>query len=581
MSFNYGVIGNGRTAALVKEDGSIDWLCLPKFDSPSVFARLLDGNGGHFSITPVGKYEIVQRYIKNTNILETAFSNPENEFSIIDYLPISIETAGSTDKTDTIHRIIKLKKGKPLIRVEFRPMMNYARNKTTIQKENGFLVATDGKDRLYLYSCLDCQAILEGSAIALEKDAFIALGFNCKEDKAELGEDLRKTTDYWISVASRIKIPESVENKDAIMRSALALELLRYLETGTMVAAVTTSLPEIVGDVRNWDYRYFWLRDSALAVRVLTAIGDLEVGKGFLDILLFLCAQGPFQVLYGVEGNRNIDEFFLDNFEGYKNSKPVRIGNAAYDQLQIDVNGEVLDAIHRYITKCHYEKSDEVFEILENLIINTLAIWEEKDQGIWEFRGIREHFVFSKVMAWVALDRGIKIAEYFGNTEGIDVWRAKRHEMRESILEKAWNEKKQAFTMYYGANELDASVLVMHKYGFIDARDPRFVSTVKAIEKELVEDGLAFRYRMKDDFGHPENTFTIASCWFIDALFAIGEEEKAKKLFGALLGYSNHVGLFGEGINPKTKEMTGNFPQAYTHMAIIETAIILGEGKCL
>ncbi|MBN1169427.1 glycoside hydrolase family 15 protein [Candidatus Micrarchaeota archaeon] len=572
MTFNYGVIGNCRTAALVKENSSIEWLCLPRFDSPTAFAKLLTGQGGEFGITPIGEYKTSQTYMGDTNILETAFEGTDGEFSVIDYFPMA-------SHSDSIHRIVRLKRGKPRIKIRFNPKMNYARGETSVKKEDGCIIATDGKDRIYLYSDIDYDCIINEKEVVLEKSSLMIISFNCKEKKDSLYEDLEKTGQYWKTVVNRIKIPESAENKGMVIRSALVLELLRYLKTGTMVAAATTSLPEIVGDVRNWDYRYFWLRDSALTVRVLTKLGDLDVGKGFLDILLFLCSKGPLQVLYGVEGERNIEEFTLDHFDGYKGSRPVRIGNAAYDQLQIDVNGEILDAVHRYITKSHYDKSSAIFEILENLIVNTLSIWEEKDQGIWEFRGIREHFLFSKFMAWVALDRGIKIAEYFRQTENIEKLKVKRDIMRETILQKGWNMKKQAFTMYYGADELDASVLVMHKYGFIDAKDPRFIATVKAIEKELVEDGLAFRYKMKDDFGYPVNTFSIATCWFIEALFAIGEEEKAKELFRNFLSYSNHLGLFSEGINPKTKELTGNFPQAYTHMAIIETAIALGEGS--
>ncbi len=420
----------------------------------------------------------------------------------------------------------------------------------------------------------------------MEEDALFLISYEKKEqghDSDFIENELTKTIDYWREYTSARTIPEFY-GKEEIIRSVLALKLLTYYESGAVVAAATTSIPEIIGEQRNWDYRYCWLRDASFAIHVFTKICSFEEAIGFLRFLVRICTVCSLKglnlsIMYGLEGEQNIKEETLDHLEGYNNSKPVRIGNAAFDQMQIDVTGEVLEAVYRFfITYNYVEKmTDEQFNLLESLINHITRVWKEKDHGIWEFRDIKAHFVFSKLMCWVGIDRGIKIAEHFDKESPMEEWKRVRDEIKQEILTEGWNSKKRAFTMYYGSDELDASVLLMQHYGFISPKDEKYVSTVKAIEKELVKDGLVYRYRMKDDFGYPKNPFTIATFWLINALYAIGEERKAIEMFKNVLKYSNHLGLFSEDIDIETKELTGNFPQAYTHLALIDTAILLSN----
>lgn len=585
MTLDYGIIGNCKTAALIKENASIEWCCFPRFDGPSVFAKILDSKGGSFEIKPQGKYGIKQKYIEDTNVLQTTFYNNQSKFSVIDYFPLYLENK-KLKQVKVIHRIIRVLEGRPKIKIVYNPKLNYARDDTKLYCEKDNIIATSGKESLYLYSNVDCEKILGNDAIKLDEDAFFLISYNKKEQEHEfdfIEDELNRTIKFWRGYLRERSIPRFY-GQEKIIRSILALKLLTYYESGAVIAAATTSLPEVIGGERNWDYRYCWLRDASFAIHVFTKICSFEEAEGFLKFLMRICTKCSLEglnlaIMYGVEGEHNLKEEVLDHLEGYKNSKPVRIGNAAFTQVQIDIMGEVIEAIFRFsITYNYVEKmTGEQFNLLKSLVNHVVRVWKEKDHGIWEFRNIKGHFVFSKLMSWVAIDRGMKIAEHFKKQCPIDEWKRVRDEIKEEILTKGWNSNKEAFTMYYGSDELDASILLMHHYDFISPKNPKFISTVKAIEKELVKDGLVYRYRMKDDFGYPKNPFTIASFWLIDALYAIGEKKKAIGMFKDVLRYSNHLGLFSEDIDIETKELTGNFPQAYTHLALIDSAILLSN----
>jgi GH15 family glucan-1,4-alpha-glucosidase len=590
MGLDYGIIGNCKTAALISKDGSIDWCCFPRFDSPSVFAKILDNKkGGSFEIKPVGKYKIKQQYIENTNVLETIFSNKKNKFKVIDYF-VRYRRKGSIVKENKIHRVIEVLKGKPKVKIIYDPKLNYALGKTRLKAKNNLIVAKDNKNSLYLLTNLDANKILNKKIIDLKNNSYFIVCFDQKIKKhsyKSIEDEFKRTIDYWHDFVNKATWPQFY--KKEVIRSALALKLLTYDESGAIVAAATTSIPEIIGKERNWDYRYCWLRDSSFTINALTRICHFDEAEGYMKFLrrvALTCDMSrkncdlDIKIMYGVDGERVLKEKILKHLKGYKNSKPVRIGNAAYKQRQIDVVGEVIDTIHEFYVHHRYaEKMDnDVWQLVVHLVDYVIDEWRKKDHGIWEFRNTKQHFTFSKLLSWVALDRAIETGNFFKKEFNIKKWRNIRDEIKESILTNAWNEKKQSFTMFYGSDDLDASVLLMPYYGFINAKDGRMKKTIEAIEKELVSDCLVFRYKRMDDFGKPKNAFSICTFWLIDALYMSGQIKKAKKIFKNSIRYCNHLGLFSEDIDLKTKELTGNFPQGYTHIALIFSAILL-DGK--
>ena len=387
--------------------------------------------------------------------------------------------------------------------------------------------------------------------------------------------ELNRTKVYWLDWVDKMPVYKTFN--DEIVRSAITLKLLTYDKSGAVLAAATTSLPETLGEVRNWDYRFCWIRDASMVIKVVSELGHMNAAKRFLQFIIDLMPDKDekLQIMYGINKEKILTERTLDHLEGYMGSKPVRIGNAAYMQRQHDIYGILMDVIHEQLMKFSndIENGEELWNITKGIVWIVGRHWKEPDKGIWEFRGEDRHFTFSKVLCWVAVDRAIKVAKTFGKKRKLEKWRALEHEIKADIHQNAWNPDLNSFVQSYGSRHLDASVLLMEPYGFIEAMDPRYVSTVKAMEVGLSNDGLLYRYRNEDDFGLPSSSFTVCTFWFIDSLFKIGEEKRALEQFKRLLGYGNHLGLFSEDLDFKTKRMLGNFPQAYSHLALIQCAI--------
>jgi len=414
--------------------------------------------------------------------------------------------------------------------------------------------------------------------IEITDDGYFLLGYNekiFKPSTRKIYTELERTKVYWLNWSS--KTPTYKKYNAQISRSAITLKLLSYDKTGAVLAAATTSLPETIGEVRNWDYRFCWIRDASMVIKVVGQLGHKNVARRYLQFIVDLIPDKDekLQIMYGINREKQLTEKTLGHLSGYKGSKPVRVGNAAYKQKQNDIYGILMDVIHQQLHQYSndIENGEELWGITKGIVWIVSNHWKEADKGIWEFRAEDRHFTFSKVLCWVAIDRAIKVARLLRKTRKLEKWTALEQEIKRDIHEHAWNADVNAFTQSYGSKDLDASVLLMESYNFIHAKDPKFVSTVKAIEKELSNDGLLYRYKNEDDFGLPSSSFTICTFWFINSLFKIGEEKKAMKHFDKLLSYSNHLGLFSEDIDFKTKRLLGNFPQAYSHLALIECAI--------
>ena len=581
-NLNYGIIGNCKSAALINSDSSIDWCCLPKFDSPSVFANILDDDiGGSFKIECDSSYVLSQNYCNKTSVLITNFSNKINEFNVIDFMPRYQKENDIYYAPPEIIRIFELVKGKPKFKILYDPRLEYSNGQTNNYIKKKFIVSVidhEKHETLYLYTDFDKKNILNHKEILLEKNHFINVSYHEKINSFDVNDvlfEFEKTKVYWRNWCS--KTPTFELYNDEILRSAITLKLLTFEKTGAVLAAVTTSIPETIGEVRNWDYRFCWIRDASMVIKVFTKLGHKKIVKNFISYILNLIPDKneKLQIMYGINGEKNLKEKTLDYLKGYENSKPVRVGNAAYLQKQNDIYGILMDAIHYQIIKFNddNEKYEELWSIVKSIVWVVANNWKLPDKGIWEFRNEDKHFTFSKVLCWVAIDKAIKVSYLIQNGISAKKWKPLREEIYNDIMENAWNNNLEAFTQSYDSKHLDASVLLMEPYGFIDAKNEKYIKTVKAIEKELANDGLMFRYKNKDDFGSPTSSFTVCTFWLIDSLFKIGEESKAKKMFNQLLKHSNHLNLFSEDIDFKSKRLLGNFPQAYSHLALIDTAI--------
>ena len=589
-NLDYGVVGNGRTAALISERGSLDWFCMPDFDSPSVFARILDENRGGFMGFSVGEgYCIRQEYVEHTNILRTVFDNKdEGCFEVLDFMPL-YRTDGKDKRfmPAELYRFVHLMSGSPRLKVEFHPKLNYARDdvsyKVTEKYIKIFSVANP-LDTIFLYTSFPFMDVLESNEIILSEDGCLLVSYNEKlidVDIYRVRLEYERTKVYWMNWANRSR--KYGKYNDYIERSLLVLKLLSYRKSGALLAALTTSLPETPGGVRNWDYRYCWLRDASMSIETLLQLGHHTSASHFMDFInnVLHNKYGHLQIMYGIHGEENLPEVVMDHLSGYMDSVPVRVGNDAYLQKQNDSFGYLMHMIYYYYSsfKVPLDEIEDIFEVVKNVARTVMREWQEKDSGIWEIRGKKEHFVSSKVMSWVALDRASKFSAMVKKRDYAELFAKEAQVIKDEIFRCGWKDGMQSFSQTYDNEVLDASLLLMQFYGFIDAGDEHYVKTVNAIYEGLSHNGLLFRYNSCDDFGTPSSAFTVCSFWMVRALFVIGRKKEAKELFERLLSHSNHLKLFSEDMDFESKRLLGNFPQAYSHLALINTAMLFSNER--
>lgn len=587
-NLNYGVIGNCRSAALVSMRGNIEWCCLPDFDSPSVFAKLLDREkGGEFGFIVDPDYVITQKYFDRTNILCTEFKSEKGCFEVIDFMPRYTISDDAHYAPAEIYRYIRPVSGKPTFRINYNPKLNYAReNIDHIIYHNHIKSYSEQMqdECIYLYSSLCFGNILEKNEIVLTEQQFLLLSYNQKMIEIDIDRvymEYQRTKVYWLNWTNRSK--KFVRYNDLITRSLLVLKMMSYQKTGAVLAALTTSIPETIGEVRNWDYRFCWLRDASMSIETLLVMGHEVAAKRYLNFIksILQTKQDTFQIMYGIRGERVLKEEDLPHLSGYENSKPVRIGNAAYYQNQNDVFGYLMNVIYQYYQYFPgtLDEIEDMWEIVRNIMRTVIAIWDKPDKGIWEIRNSEKHFVFSKVMCWVTVDRGAKIAAFLNRSDYSENWAYMADMIKKDILEKGWNSRIESFTQTYGSDDMDASLLLMEEYGFIASDDERFVKTVSSIRNALFYNDLMYRYINADDFGRPSSSFTICTFWLIQSLYKTKREQEALEIFESLIKCANHLGLFSEDIDFTSKRLLGNFPQAYSHLALINTAMLFSTEK--
>jgi GH15 family glucan-1,4-alpha-glucosidase len=596
---HYGVIGNLRTAALVGMDGSIDWLCMPHFDSPSVFAAILDDRkGGRFRIAPAGAdFRRKQFYWPDTAVLITRFLHDDGVCEIEDYMPVG----GTGTGPDELIRRVRVVRGKAAFRLECRPAFDYARATHQVHLERAGARFDSPGLSLALTASIplrrDGAGIVADFALGEGQKAMFILSRLGPDDRSghcpgetEAEQLFRNTVAYWRRWLS--KCTYAGRWREVVQRSAITLKLLSFEPTGAIIAAPTCSLPEAIGGGRNWDYRYTWIRDAAFTLYGLVRIGFTEEAARFRDWLKDRWQDGdshgtgPLQLMYGIDGRAELTEQTLDHLEGYRGSRPVRIGNAAHKQLQLDIYGELMDAIYlynKYVGPVGYDSWVRLRGLVDWLCDN----WKQEDEGIWEVRGGRRHFVHSKVMSWVAVDRALRLADKRSLPADRARWLKARDEIYEEVMTRGWHPGRKAFVQAYGSDALDASSLLMPLVFFMAPDDPRMLSTLDAIRRPIAAgglgaDGLVYRYDPasgSDAIPGREGTFNMCSFWLVEALTRAGRADPrrlddARLLFEQMLGYANHLGLYSEQTG-NSGEALGNFPQAFTHLALISAAFNL------
>ena len=667
---HYGIISSMCTCGLVSRAGSIDWLCMPDFDSPAVFGRILDWRkGGHFQIAPLGIQSVERRYLSETNVLETTFTTETGVARLTDFMVMDLpdteqaspegnrlQLSGSFDVVlptkkkqvppiekllvplharyhQKVARILECTDGSVNFVVECQPRFNYGTvtpHAVLIEEEGGssnHAFARGGASAISIYcsepvSIIDHAFHAEGSlrtgekaySVVTSQPYFLPIAEDFNEDKVE--RILQETVQYWEQWSGRCTYKG--QYREDVLRSALALKALTFEPSGAILAAATTSLPESPAGERNWDYRYTWIRDATLSLGALSKIGYKEEARAFKRWMEWTAAYPEdLQIMYGLRGERWLTEVELEGLEGYKWSTPVRIGNGAHSQFQLDIYGEILDSAYIYrdvvlpreedadnwefetgmgLDPDEYETEPDYWEFLVSVVEFVIENWRRPDAGLWESRGGYRHFVYSKVMCWVALDRGIKLAkelmlqengpEYYNITdEQVERWTKVRDEIKEDVLTNGYDPNykadRGAFVQFYGSKHLDASNLKLPMLGFIEADDPRMRSTIEMTQEDLVSpQGFVYRYSTSafdDGLSGGEGTFSICTFWLISNLIALGEVRDARVLFETVRAYANDLGLFSEEINPESGEMLGNFPQAFSHLAFIEAAVELSR----
>ena len=598
---NYGIIGNAHSAALVGMNGSIDWFCFPHLDSPTVFAALLDDKkGGRFQITPasVGS-NYKQHYWPDTNVLVTRFLSPDGVGEIIDYMPIGVPALGTSGRrygNNCLIRYVQVVRGVVTFHMECTPAFNYARDahETVISSEGACFYSPSLSLGLTTRIPLELQGTgvcaeftlqEEETATFLLQETEPGSGCGLPMPESEAEELFRQSVAYWQRWLA--KCTYRGRWRESVHRSALVLKLLTFSPTGAIVAAPTCGLPESVGGIRNWDYRYTWIRDASFTLYSLLRIGFIEEAEQFMAWLEARChelnSDGSLQLMYGIHGRHTLTEETLDHLEGYRGSRPIRIGNAAYNQLQLDIYGELLDAVYLY-AKYGGSISYDLWTHLRRLLSWVCKNWQLPDEGIWEMRSGRQSFVYSKLLCWVALDRGLRLADMSSFPADRDRWLRVRDQIYEEIINKGWSNKRQAFVQTYDGDNLDASLLLMPQVYFVSPKDPRMLKTLNAINRPpqkggLVSNSLVYRYDVKlsaDGLTGEEGAFSMCTFWLVEALTRVGQVDRARLIFERMLGYANHLGLYAEEIG-SSGEALGNFPQAFTHLSLIGAALNLDQ----
>jgi len=585
---DYALIGDCETAALVSRSGSIDWLCWPRFDSGACFAALLgEAENGRWLIAPVNPAEVTRRYIGESLILETCYRNAEGEVSVIDFMPFQEHEPGQG--TSDLVRLVVGRRGTVIMQMELVLRFDYGASVPWVQKLDGNngIAAVAGPDKVVLRSAVQLKGKDKTTVAQFTVEAGATVPFVLTHQPSHLPiveeidpvSSLERTKESWKAWAGKCNYEGPW--RDAVMRSLVTLKGLTYRPTGGIVAAPTTSLPEKLGGMRNWDYRHCWIRDATLTLLSLMHTGYFAEARDWRSWLLRAVAGSPdqMQIMYGIGGERRLPEMQLGWLPGYEGSLPVRIGNAAAGQLQLDVYGELMDAFFQ--GRKGDLSPDMTAWRLQIAILNHLeGIWKEPDEGIWETRGGRQHFTFSKVMAWVAFDRAIKAIEEGGASGPIDRWRTIRHKIHDEVCERAIDPKGGHFVQGYGSSALDASLLLLPQVGFLPADDPRIVATVSEIQKRLTVDGLVLRYdhvESEDGLPHDEGVFLACSFWLVDVLVLQDKLDEAGDLFERLLELCNDVGLLSEEYDPASQRLVGNFPQAFSHVGLINSALNLSR----
>jgi GH15 family glucan-1,4-alpha-glucosidase len=579
---DYALIGDLQTCALVGRDGSIDWLCVPRFDSAACFAALLGTpDHGRWKIAPAGEIRAVRRsYRGDSLILETEFECDSGRARLIDFMPIR------TKDIDVV-RIVEGVEGTVPMRMELQIRFDYGSIVPWVRSIDRGIRAIAGPDRLHCRG----DAKMHGQELATVATFEISPGerktFDLtwtesygEEPQAERRDEaLEETEHFWSEWSSRCTYEGPW--RDAVMRSLITLKALTYAPTGGLVAAATTSLPELIGGVRNWDYRYCWLRDATFSLYALIVGGYTEEAIAWREWLVRAVAGRPeeLQIMYGIRGERHLTELELNWLPGYEGSRPVRVGNAAFTQYQLDVYGELMDALH-HTRRFNLPGSEEAWCVQRAVMKFLEKGWKEPDEGIWEVRGPRRHFTHSKVMAWVAYDRAVAAVDHFGLDGPIDEWRMTRDRIRDEILTRGFNRELNSFVQFYGSTSADASLLMLPSLGFLAPDDPRMLGTVDLIRRQLASNGLIRRYPADPDLDSlppGEGTFLLCTFWLADVLALQGKRDEACEIFEHLLSLRSDVGLLAEQYDPLSRRLLGNFPQAFSHVGLINTARNLGR----
>jgi GH15 family glucan-1,4-alpha-glucosidase len=584
-SLDLGIVGNCTISALIDRQGTIVWSCFPRFDGDPLFCRLLDDDGdrGFYAVELGDLVEVEQKYLPNTAVLVTRLVDRTGAgVEITDFAPRFLQF-GRIFRPTTLMRIVRPFGETPRVRIRLRPMFHYGAYRPEITRGSNHIryVGPDVSVRLTTNAPL--TYLLDETPFILEDEIVLMLGpdESLRAGVVETGREfLEQTTAYWRTLTMRLSVP--FEWQDAVIRAAITLKLCSFEETGAIVAAMTTSVPEIDGQGRNWDYRFCWLRDAYFVVRILNRLGYIETMEDFVAYIgniVLSSKDGYLQPVYGIGLEAKLPEREIPNLEGYRHNRPVRVGNQAHEHHQHDSYGSVVLAITQafFDQRLRQPAGQHTFHRLERIGDRAFALHDQPDAGLWEFRTRARIHTHSSVMCWAACDRLARIAGHLKLAERSTHWQTRADRIRETVLREAWNPKLNSFTAGFGDDEIDASLLLMHEVGFVRPDDPRFVGTVAAVERELKRGHHLFRYVRADDFGCPENAFIVCTFWYIDALIAQGRTVEARELFENMLACRNHLGLLSEDINPETNELWGNFPQTYPMVGIVNCAMKLSK----